>query len=81
MRFTYRTLIGKEKPPLPVLFKSYPILLTIRLTASSRIQKMMTHVLEKIRISILMVFASVMRTSSSACSSRVKTNAPSRLNT
>ena len=39
-------LIGKEKPPLPVLFKNLPILLTIRLTASSRIQKMMTHVLE-----------------------------------
>ena len=46
MRFTYRTLIGKEKPPLPVLFENLPILLTIRLTASSRIQKMMTHVLE-----------------------------------
>ena len=41
-----QVLIGKEKPPLPVLFKNLPILLTIRLTASSRIQRMMTHVLE-----------------------------------
>jgi hypothetical protein len=39
-------LLGKERPPFAVLFKSLPILLTIRLTASSRIQKMMTHVLE-----------------------------------
>jgi tetratricopeptide (TPR) repeat protein len=41
-----QALIGKDKPPLAVLFKNLPILLTIRLTASSRIQKMMTHVLE-----------------------------------
>jgi hypothetical protein len=41
-----QALIGKERPQLAVLFKNLPILLTIRLTASSRIQKMMTHVLE-----------------------------------
>jgi class 3 adenylate cyclase len=41
-----QALIGREKLPLPVLVKNLPILLMIRLTASSRIQRMMTHVLE-----------------------------------
>jgi tetratricopeptide (TPR) repeat protein len=41
-----QALLGKEKQPFRVLFKNLPILLTIRLTASSRIQRMMTHVLE-----------------------------------
>jgi hypothetical protein len=41
-----QALLGKERPPLPVLFKNLLILLTMRLTASSRIQRMMTHVLE-----------------------------------
>jgi hypothetical protein len=34
-----QALIGKEKPPLPVLFKNLSILLTIRLTASSALAK------------------------------------------
>jgi hypothetical protein len=41
-----QALIGKERPPFAVLFKNLPTLLTIRLTAFSRIQRMMTRVLE-----------------------------------
>jgi hypothetical protein len=38
-------IMGKEKPPLPILLKNLPIILRVMLTASSRIPALVTHAL------------------------------------
>ena len=42
-------IMGKEKPPLSVVLKNLPILLTVMVTASSRIRALIAHSLENPR--------------------------------